>query len=42
MAATIRNIPLDQEGAKQKAPKAAKCVRCGQDAHEVAIFARAY
>lgn len=42
MAATIRNIPLDQDGAKQIAPKEAKCIHCGGDAHEVAVFARAY
>lgn len=42
MAATIRNIPLDQEAAKQKAPKEAKCVHCGKPAAEVAVFARAY
>jgi prolyl-tRNA synthetase len=42
MAATIRNIPLDQEGAKQIAPREAKCVHCGSDAQEVAVFARAY
>ena len=42
MAATIRNIPLDQEAAKEKAPQEAKCVHCGKTAKEVAIFARAY
>ncbi|HOC06283.1 MAG TPA: proline--tRNA ligase [Bacillota bacterium] len=42
MSATIRNIPLDQEAAGSKAPREAKCVRCGKEAREVAIFARAY
>ncbi|MTI96465.1 MAG: proline--tRNA ligase [Firmicutes bacterium] len=42
MAATIRNIPLDQEAAKKLAPQAAKCVHCGHEAKEVAVFARAY
>lgn len=42
MAATIRNIPLNQEAAQDKAPKVAKCVHCGKEAKEVAIFARAY
>jgi len=42
MAATIRNIPQDQESAKRKAPQEAKCVHCGSQANEVAIFARAY
>jgi len=42
MAATIRNIPLDQDTAQQKAPKEAKCVHCGKEAKEVAVFARAY
>ncbi|HBS93580.1 MAG TPA: hypothetical protein DEA85_06135 [Firmicutes bacterium] len=42
MAATIRNIPLDQEGARQRVCSEAKCVHCGRDAQEVAIFARAY
>src|SRR5690554_3804181 len=42
MSATIRNIPLDQEAAKQMAPKEAKCIHCGKPAKEVAIFARAH
>ncbi|NLO87419.1 MAG: proline--tRNA ligase [Firmicutes bacterium] len=42
MSATIRNIPLDQQAARQKAPAAAKCVHCGKPAAEVAVFARAY
>ena len=42
MAATIRNIPLDQEGARQRIGSEAKCVHCGREAQEVAIFARAY
>lgn len=42
MAATIRNIPLDQGAAREKAPKQAKCVHCGREAKEVVIFARAY
>ena len=42
MAATIRNIPLDQKSAKQKAPESAKCIHCGKEAQEIAIFARAY
>lgn len=42
MAATIRNIPLDQGAAREKAPKQAKCVHCGREARDVVIFARAY
>lgn len=42
MAATIRNVPLDQETARQKSPQGAKCVHCGKEAKEVAVFARAY
>ncbi|MDY0019239.1 MAG: proline--tRNA ligase [Anaerolineae bacterium] len=34
--ATTRCIPLDQPGGK------GRCVYCGKEAHEVAIFARAY
>jgi prolyl-tRNA synthetase len=34
--ATIRCIPLDQEGGQ------GRCIRCGRPAHERAIFARAY
>jgi prolyl-tRNA synthetase len=34
--ATTRNIPLDQPGGE------GTCIRCGQPAHEMAIFARAY
>lgn len=43
VAATIRNIPLDQEEARNRLRGVApKCVHCGQDADQVAIFARAY
>lgn len=42
LAATIRNIPLDQAQAKKIAPAKAVCVHCGKAAGEVAIFARAY
>jgi prolyl-tRNA synthetase len=35
-SATIRCIPLDQEGGR------GKCIRCGNDARERAVFARAY
>lgn len=41
-AATIRNLPLDQEGARERLHSKAKCVHCGKEAKEVAIFARAY
>ena len=42
MAATIRCIPLDQEGAKEIAPKETKCFNCSTNSKEVAVFARAY
>lgn len=43
MAATIRNIPLDAEGAKARLNNIApKCVHCQRDTDTIAIFARAY
>ena len=42
MAATIRNIPMDQEAARVRAPQEAKCVHCGKESNEIAIFARSY
>ncbi len=40
--ATTRNIPLDQPGGATAASGTGHCVVCGEEAKEVAIWARAY